>query len=426
MQLPLRQHEPKTGCCGQRAGVQGWLGKKSEALGHWLCGTIAQPPPQALQQAPNGGWMQGLGLQPVAEVMIWPLHWVPGRNGKQLPLTSQQTCGTGGQGLGLQLVTGVHPAGHGTIVTHAPVLGSQQPGSGHGFGLQVVPLITVPWQTVPTTTGVQLPAASQQTFAGGGQGLGTQTCAVRTVQPGGQPVVVASVQLPVTGSQQTRPRGLQGLGLHVPETTIDPGGQVPAAEIEAHTPVVVSQQTCDAGGQGFGLQVVAEKIWPLQGVPGVHGEQLPAESQQTCVITGGQGFGRQLVAVRIWPLHGVPAIQGEQLPCWSQQTPDGVRHGLFGVQVLPGPPGVPPMRPQKNASMNVQVDEFGQQQACGTRLNVQLAAVQEVFGNQTDPMFAQLLIAEMMQLEGEQQAPKTMLLQVAAVHTEPVPWNAPP
>lgn len=92
------------------------------------------------------------------------------------------------------------------------------------------------------------------------------------------------------------------------------------------------------------------------------------------------------------------------------------------MQVLPGPPGVPPIRPQKNASMNVQVDEFGQQQAWGIRLNVQAAAEQEVLGNQTEPMFAQLLTAEMMQFEGEQHAPKTTLLQSAAVQTEPAPW----
>lgn len=94
--------------------------------------------------------------------------------------------------------------------------------------------------------------------------------------------------------------------------------------------------------------------------------------------------------------------------------------------MLPGPPGVPPMRPQKNASMNVHVDEFGQQHACGMRLNVQAAAEQVVLGNHTEPMLGQLLIAEMTQLDGEQHAPKTTLLHVAAVQSVPVPWNAPP
>lgn len=175
MQLPLRQHDPKTGCCGQRAGVQGWPGKKSEVFGHWLGVAIVQPPLHGVQQAPEGGWMQGFGLHPVAELMICPLHWVPGRKGKQLPFMSQQNCAGWRHGLGLQLVTWIQVGGQGAIVWQMPVFGSQHPVTGQGFGVQDVPLMMVPWQTVPTTKGEQLPAASQQTWVGGGQGFGTQT-----------------------------------------------------------------------------------------------------------------------------------------------------------------------------------------------------------------------------------------------------------
>lgn len=220
---------------------------------------MAHPPPQALQHAPKGGWMHGFGLHPVALVMIWPLHCVPTTIGKQLPLMSQQSCVCGGQGFGLHDVTGCQPVGHGTMVTHMPVFGSQQPGSGQGFGVQVVPVIVEPWQTVPTAIGVQLPAASQQTLVGG-HGFGTQTVPVMTFHPDGHPAVEKITQLPLTGSQQTRPCGLHGFGVQVPVTTTELGGQVPAAETGEQSPVERSQQTCEAGGQGFGVQEPAEKI----------------------------------------------------------------------------------------------------------------------------------------------------------------------
>lgn len=135
--------------------------------------------------------------------------------GKQLPLMSQQICAIGGQGFGLQDVTCCQPAGQGAMFTQLPVAGSQQPGTTHGFGLQVVPVMVVPLHGVPGTHGKQLPAASQQTPCGGGQGFGLQTVPGTIVDPAGQPAVEKITHDPVTGSQQSWFVGLQGFGLHV-------------------------------------------------------------------------------------------------------------------------------------------------------------------------------------------------------------------
>lgn len=132
VQVPLSRQQTRPPC-GHGLGVQVLPGAGVVPGGH----ALPAKKKQALRS--QHARKQGLGVQVVTPVRIWPLHWLGVGTSTHEPSGRQHTKPVG-QGLGEQVLpaAGVEVAGHGPLtMKHVP--SGRQQACGHGLGVQEVP-----------------------------------------------------------------------------------------------------------------------------------------------------------------------------------------------------------------------------------------------------------------------------------------------